>query len=234
MVDPKARPLPVDYDENPDRFLQAAFGEHRFGDDIHEDVARRIAAENLDPVLDIGCGRGRLMRPLADLGVPVVGIDASPTMLEAAPDPRARGDARSLPFANESFKSAAALYMLYHLPYPGAVIAECHRILRPGGLLAACAPSRFDDPELSPYLQERAPTTFNAESGPALVGKYFQDIDLDQWDLPYYRLPDREAVVTYLYGRQYSMAVAERVAEQVDLPITITKRGAIIYGYKRK
>lgn len=234
MVDPKARPIPVDYDTDPGRSRTEVLEKYGFGGDIHEDVAARITAKRLSPVLDVGCGRGRLIRLLRDLGVAVVGFDASPTMLRAAPGPRVREDAGALPFTDESFQGAAALYMLYHLPDPQVTLAECHRVLKPGGLFVACSPSRHDDPELAPYLPEEPPVTFDAESGPGMIGEHFQDIELDQWDLPYYRLPDREAVVKYLYSRQYSRAVADRVADQVDLPITVTKRGAIIYGYKRK
>ena len=234
MVDPKARPVPVDYDENPDRFLSGAARKYELGGDIHEDVAKRIAGERLVPVLDVGCGSGLLIRPLADLGAPAIGFDASATMLKAAPGARVRGDARSLPFGDESFKSAAALYMLYHMPDPRLVIAECHRVLQPGGLFVACAPSRYNDPEFAPHLPDEAPMTFDAESAPEMIGEYFQDVEPDRWDLPYYILPDREAVVEYLYGRQHSRAVANRVAVQVDLPLTVTKRGAVIYAYKRR
>ena len=36
------------------------------------------------PVLEIGCGTGRIMIPIADSGVPVVGLDRAPAMLEIA------------------------------------------------------------------------------------------------------------------------------------------------------
>ena len=173
------------------------------------------------------------MQPLRDLGVAVIGLDSSPTQLANAPDTRVRGDARSLPFADESFNTGAALYMLYHLPEPQVVIAECYRVLRKGGLFAACAPSRYDDPELSHFLSDKPPSTFDAESGIEMVGELFQDVDVDAWDLPYYRLPDKAGVELYLYGHQYPRDVARRVADQVELPLTVTKRGAIIYGYKR-
>ena len=234
MVDPAARPAPVDYDTDPGRWQTfGALTQHRFGEDIHGDVAGRIAAEGAAPVLDVGCGRGALLQPLRDLGVPAIGFDASPTMLGAAPGLRVRGDARFLPFADASFGSVAALYMLYHLPDPRLVIAEGHRVLKPGGLFAASAPSRNNDPELKPYLPEEALSTFDAESRLKLVADQFQDVDVDRWDLPYYRLPDKEAVAQYIYGHQFSRDVAERVADQVELPLTLTKRGAIIYGYKR-
>ena len=44
------------------------------------------------PVLEIGCGTGRIMIPIADSGVPVFGLDQAPAMLEIA-----RGKVAGLP-----------------------------------------------------------------------------------------------------------------------------------------
>jgi len=38
------------------------------------------------PVLELGCGTGRILRPLAHLGHPVLGVDESPAMLARIPD----------------------------------------------------------------------------------------------------------------------------------------------------
>jgi SAM-dependent methyltransferase len=37
-------------------------------------------------VLELGCGTGRILRPLAQLGHPVLGVDESPAMLARVPD----------------------------------------------------------------------------------------------------------------------------------------------------
>jgi SAM-dependent methyltransferase len=37
-------------------------------------------------ILELGCGTGRILRPLADLGHPVVGVDESPAMLARVAD----------------------------------------------------------------------------------------------------------------------------------------------------
>jgi SAM-dependent methyltransferase len=46
------------------------------------------------PVLELGCGTGRLLLPIAALGLPCVGLDVSPTMLDVlrakAPPPNVR------------------------------------------------------------------------------------------------------------------------------------------------
>ena len=48
--------------------------------DVHVAFARRFG----DPVLELGCGSGRLLAPLAQAGLDVTGVDSSPVMLERA------------------------------------------------------------------------------------------------------------------------------------------------------
>jgi SAM-dependent methyltransferase len=71
---------------------------------------RRLAAELGGPVLELGCGTGRVTGPVAATGVPVIGIDRSERMLAVArrrflrrqPSKRprlVRGDIRALPFS---------------------------------------------------------------------------------------------------------------------------------------
>ena len=50
------------------------------------DVAfwRRLADEAGGPVLELGCGTGRVLVPVARAGVPVVGVDLSAPMLDRA------------------------------------------------------------------------------------------------------------------------------------------------------
>jgi SAM-dependent methyltransferase len=75
------------------------------------DVAfwRRLAAERSGPILELGCGTGRIAVPILKAGASLVGIDRSHAMLararqrakRAAIGPRAmfvRGDIRALPF----------------------------------------------------------------------------------------------------------------------------------------
>lgn len=61
-----------------------------------DDVAfyRMLAAERGGPVLDLGCGTGRLLIPLAADGTDVVGVDLSASMLRRARDRRRRAEAR--------------------------------------------------------------------------------------------------------------------------------------------
>lgn len=234
-ADRRPGPQPYDYESDPERFRTNTLATTRFGlaEDVHEDVAGRFSEEQVERVLDVGCGQGRLLGLLRDRGVPAVGLDASPTMLNAASGPRVFGDARMLPFSDSTFSGAAALYMLYHLEDPVQAVAECHRVLRPGGLFAACAPSRHDSPELSSVLPGYGvPSTFDSENAPEIIGSVFGEIEIDAWDGPYVHLPDREALALYLRGRRLSPSDAERASRAIDTPLTLTKRGAIIYARK--
>jgi len=100
------------------------------------------------PVLELGCGTGRVVVPVARTGVAVVGIDRSEPMLAyarrrarrlaVASRPRlVRGDIRALPFDDRSFSGVMAPYgILQSLTKErdlAATLAEAARVLQPGG-----------------------------------------------------------------------------------------------------
>jgi SAM-dependent methyltransferase len=99
-----------------------------------------------DAVLDVACGPGNFSREFARTVGPaglVVGIDASPTMLErGAEDLRrsdlgnlvlVRGDATQLPFRDACFDAGCCFAALHLFPEPFAALDEMRRVLRPGG-----------------------------------------------------------------------------------------------------
>ena len=88
--------------------------------------------------LDIGCGEGRLSRDLKAVGHSIVGIDASPTMVQAAreADPSIEvhvGDAGSLPFPDGHADVAVAFMSLQDVTDAAGAIREAARVLEPGG-----------------------------------------------------------------------------------------------------
>ena len=232
---PRQRPpraVACDYDRDPERFRTARAVQRRHGlaADVHERVARRLLAEGSTPVLDIGCGEGELARHLPRDAW--VGLDSSPAMLARAPSPNVLGDATALPFPDGSFASAALLYVLYHMADPAVALAEAHRVLIPGGLISVAAPSRHDSPELADALPNQ-PLTFDAELCPGLLGELFDDVEVDPWDAPLLELPNRPAVRDYLIGKGSPPEQAKVAAAIADVPLSVTKRGALAFARKR-
>jgi len=99
---------------------------------------RRAALKARGPVLELGCGTGRVTKSLARAGVDIVGIDRSAPMLERARGGRlVRGDIRALPFAARSFSMVLAPYgILQSLTKPrdlAATLASVARVVERGG-----------------------------------------------------------------------------------------------------
>jgi SAM-dependent methyltransferase len=99
-----------------------------------------------DRVLDAGCGTGSLTFSLPELAnvAAVTGVDMTAGFLDFArarsADPRItfrQGDARTLPFDDNSFDRAFAMLVLHFLPDAARAVAEMRRVVRPGGTVAA-------------------------------------------------------------------------------------------------
>lgn len=112
------------------------------------------------PHLDLGCGYGELVDALATrTDRPVVGADPAAEKLRDAPVSRALfvniGARDPLPFVDESFTSVSMLDSLEHVWDEAAVLAEVHRVLRPGGTLLVTVPGKyalsFLDPDNAKY-----------------------------------------------------------------------------------
>jgi ubiquinone/menaquinone biosynthesis C-methylase UbiE len=126
--------------------------ETRGADPKQQEMRRMFLAEVEFPaaaqVLEVGCGTGVLTRALAGLAEveAVVGVDLAPSLLDKARQLAAdlpgirfeQADARSLPFADETFDVVVFASTLSHVPEPERALAEAFRVLRPeGGRLAA-------------------------------------------------------------------------------------------------
>jgi len=100
-------------------------------------------------ILDLGCGAGHATLPLADAfpDAEIHGIDLAAPMLRYA-SARASSlgyalhlsqqDATKTNYPDESFDLITSTLLLHEMPRPAilALFRECHRLLRPGGVMA--------------------------------------------------------------------------------------------------
>ena len=224
--------VPNDYDRDPGRFLVT---EQRPHDDVHPVVAARFAAAGARTVLDVGGGSGRLARLLPALGLRCLVVDLSPTMLRLAPRPSVLADGARLPVADSSVDAVAALYTLYHYADPLVPIREAKRVLRPGGLFAACAPNRDSGPELAEVIPGwGAASPFDGEDAVALVAAVFDTpgdtVWAEPWDGPLRTLSAPADATAYLRIHGLSEAAAADIAATLSLPLTLTMRGCVVYA----
>lgn len=98
-------------------------------------------------VLDLGCAFGFATRLLKRNGYDAVGADASAAYIASAKraDPRGTyllADAGRVPLPDASFDGAIFLDVMEHVPDERAALAECARLLKPGGTLVLSVPHR--------------------------------------------------------------------------------------------
>jgi len=156
---------------------------------VEEPFERRSQATGLgllgvrpgERVLELGCGAGGALVPLARAvgsAGRVVGLDLSPGMIDltvvrlqhAGLAERAQlvvADATSIPFADASFDAVFMSFTLelFDTPEIPLVLAECRRVLRPGGrigvvCLSRAAPVRWPT-RLYEQLHDHFPATLD-------------------------------------------------------------------------
>ncbi|MCH8814245.1 MAG: class I SAM-dependent methyltransferase [Chloroflexi bacterium] len=112
--------------------------------DVQEALTVRLLEllSDVDRVLEVGIGTGRISRPLAARGRRVCGVDISPLMLQQLtvqleagherPD-LALADATRLPFADDSFGAALSFHVVHLIPDWERALDEACRVIGDGG-----------------------------------------------------------------------------------------------------
>jgi malonyl-CoA O-methyltransferase len=153
--------------------VRAAFsrGALRYDDRAGVQAAVRARAlslaEEAGPIagaaLDVGCGTGRLLAALAGRpGLRAAGVDLAPGMCAAARAAApgagvAAADAEALPFRAGAFDVVLSTSTFQWLPRLEPALAECARVLRPGGRLALALFGERTLHELRGAWREAAP-----------------------------------------------------------------------------
>jgi SAM-dependent methyltransferase len=169
-------------------------------------------------VLDVGCGPGRFWLGAqawpADLAITLA--DLSPGMAdEALATVRGVGrwtnvaaqvaDVCALPFADASFDVVLAMHMLYHAPDRDLAVGEIARVLAPGGVAVASTNSErnmaalfeLGHAALGGERQDLAARAFSLESGPAILRRCFDAVELHH-AVDILRVTDPADVIAYL------------------------------------
>ncbi|WP_326574773.1 class I SAM-dependent methyltransferase [Streptomyces sp. NBC_00481] len=131
----------LDYDKEAGDYDALRGGEPRA-----EAAARAVLGlvpEGTRRLLDIACGTGIVTRRFAAArdGMRVTGVDLTHAMASRAaarlPGSVVIGDGRRLPFRDGQFDAVTSVWLLHLLRGPDdvrAVVGECARVLRPGGV----------------------------------------------------------------------------------------------------
>jgi SAM-dependent methyltransferase len=129
--------------------------------------------------LDVGCQCGALAVALAESGALVTGLDVEEKLLEGA-RARARGYGASatfvkgvgerLPFEDRAFDLVTMVDVIEHVEDTEKSLAECARVLAPGGVLYLQAPNR-----LSPkwFVSDPHYEMFGISVLPPTLGRFY-------------------------------------------------------------
>ncbi|MBY0373860.1 MAG: class I SAM-dependent methyltransferase [Bryobacteraceae bacterium] len=145
-----------------DAYYYVAFGRRSQADDefdatadevvkglLHEWKRARVGNPRARRALEIGCGPGRLLKPMSAWFGEIHGIDVSDAMIARARErlaaiPHAHAHAGSgsdlAPFADASFDFIYSYAVFQHIPSREVVLSylrEAVRVLKPGGLVRA-------------------------------------------------------------------------------------------------
>jgi 2-polyprenyl-3-methyl-5-hydroxy-6-metoxy-1,4-benzoquinol methylase len=114
-----------------------------FGTQLAEEAERLLGFRG--KFLDIGCGRGEIVKAADDLGWEAKGCDISEQYVEYARNKYKvdayAGTAEELKFADNSFDFISLVEVIEHLYDPLKTISELHRIMKKDGILYLSTPN---------------------------------------------------------------------------------------------
>jgi 2-polyprenyl-3-methyl-5-hydroxy-6-metoxy-1,4-benzoquinol methylase len=96
-------------------------------------------------VLDVGCGRGFLLRAFQEAGWNVAGTEMSQSAAAYAREklglPVQIGELTELNLPENSFDAVVMWHVLEHFARPEVILREVHRLLRPAGIFLVAVPN---------------------------------------------------------------------------------------------
>jgi SAM-dependent methyltransferase len=96
-------------------------------------------------LLDVGCGNGLFLKRMSDLGWIAQGVETDTRSARVARETYGfevyGGTLQDAGFPADSFDAITMSHVIEHLRDPLLVLAECRRILKPGGVLVVTTPN---------------------------------------------------------------------------------------------
>ena len=99
--------------------------------------------KNHHTMLEIGCGRGEMLKNFKNLGLEVYGADLSPEAPSFQDDIDIEVidvEKESLPYEDNSFDIIYSKSVLEHFYYPERYLKEAYRVLKPNGIILTLVP----------------------------------------------------------------------------------------------
>lgn len=160
-----------------------------------------------DAVLDLGCGNGFFLEPVAEIVTRgrLVGVDVAPGVLDAA---KRRSTERGISvewlegsaddlamFETESFDRVMANYMMHYVPDIEGALSEVRRLLRPGGIFVLATDSVSTMAEMydahfealkrlgwpDRYFKKSPKGRFSLEVGRAMLEQVFSSVSIREY-----------------------------------------------------
>ena len=108
---------------------------------LSEYLFHRFGMERGYRLLDVGCGRGDLVRAFGSLSLDVSGLDREKSQMHADIQVKyANIESEPFPFDDGIFDVVFSKSLIEHLFDPGNFMKECFRILKPGGRIILMTP----------------------------------------------------------------------------------------------
>lgn len=151
-------------------------------------------------LLDIGCGRGDLLRAFAGVGHEVKGIDISPAAEElCCPHDVAIADLEQnpLPFPERSFDFVFSKSVIEHMQNPLPMLESARAALRPGGKAIIMTPSwlhhrwgpfYLDFTHVTPFTAPSLHDAMSLAGFEAVTVRHFRQLPF-LWKLPLLSVP---------------------------------------------
>jgi len=196
-------------------------------------------------LLEVGLGYGTLGEALARLGADYHGIDlaAGPVAMMRSrlarvpggqPEQVAQGSVLELPFDDGTFDHLVSIGSLHHTGDLFGALAECRRVLRPGGRLVVMVYNRRSARRvlLGPVLTVRHRFVSGAPS-PEETLRYFYDGHLDGDAAPHTDFVSVAELRGLLWGFR-DVRVDRRGIDRVPLgPVELSRRRLMRLGFDR-